>query len=313
MSMAEEINELTQCPVCFEPYEEDGDHIPRILPCHCTLCQACIGKLLKINVLECPQDRQKHKAERGVKSFSQNKYVIAYLRKDVKQQDSEYEECTEHALKMVLYCKHEGCNKALCPMCMSDQHLRHDVVNILQETKHQLLSKTALVMETFSSYKEKILIAKQQVEDDYVKHVEQLKKRKIEILQDLDAKVLDCEDNITTIMDINAKVNQSTTHNELRDKLEFVELVETLCKETVKPLTYEFFDLVEKLKEVKIPAEDSLATCEIETAAEKKYEVENGKEKHRVNFFYFRKHVKYSFHMKSCTRNQMKVCFCSMS
>ena len=106
LNMAEEINELTQCPICFERYEEDGDHVPRILPCHCTLCQECIVKLLKNNVLECPQDRQKHKAERGVKSFSQNKYVIAYLRKDVKQQDSEYEECTEHSLKMVLYCKH---------------------------------------------------------------------------------------------------------------------------------------------------------------------------------------------------------------
>ena len=69
LNMAEEINDLTQCPVCFESYEEDGDHIPRILPCHCTLCQACIGKLLRNNVLECPQDRQKHRAEKGIKTF----------------------------------------------------------------------------------------------------------------------------------------------------------------------------------------------------------------------------------------------------
>ena len=160
-------------------------------------------------------------------------------------------------------------------MCMSEKHLRHKVVNILEETKDRVLSKTELVMKTFSSYKEKILIAKQKVEDDYEEQVEQLKKRKNEILQDLEAKVADCEDNITTVMDINAKVNQSTTHNELRDKLEFVELVETLSNETVKPLTYEFFGLVEKLKEVKIPTE---ATYQIETVVEKKYEVENGKD-----------------------------------
>ena len=86
---------------------------------------------------------------------------------------------------MVLFCKHEDCNKALCPVCLSESHLKHDVVNILQETKKQLLSKTVAVMANFSSYKENILIAKQQVEDRY----EQLKKKKDEILEDLDEQV----------------------------------------------------------------------------------------------------------------------------
>ena len=277
LNMAEEINDLTQCPVCFEPYEEDGDHIPRILPCHCTLCQACIGKLLRNNALECPQDRQKHQAERGVKTFSQNKYVLAYLRKDLKQQDSEYEECTEHHLKMILFCKHELCNKAICPLCMSENHLRHNVVNILQETKHQLSTKTIVIMERFSSYKENIVFAKQQGEDDYEKQVERLKERKQEILQDLDSKMADCEDNIATVMDINAKVNQSTTQKELRDKLEFVELVERFSNETVKPLTYEFFDLVEnteKLNRSEVLYNDGT----IETPQEKRHEVKNGED-----------------------------------
>ena len=105
----EEVNDLTQCPVCFESYEEDGDHIPRILPCHCTLCQGCIGKLLKNNALECPQDRQKHKAERGVKSFSQNKYIVAYLKREMKDNIVEYDQCSEHSLKIALYCKEKGC------------------------------------------------------------------------------------------------------------------------------------------------------------------------------------------------------------
>ena len=281
LNMAEEMNDLTQCPVCFEPYEEDGDHIPRILPCHCTLCQACIGNLLRNNVLECPQDRQKHKAERGVKTFSQNKYILSYLRKDKKQQDSEHdEECAEHNLKMVLFCKHEDCNKALCPICLSESHLGHNVVNILQETKQQLQLKTAAVMENFTSYKENILKAKQQVRDRY----EQLKKRKDEILEDLDGKLADAEDNIATAMDINAKVNQSKTHNELRDKLEFVQVVETLSKETTKPLTYEFFGLVENTE--KLNKSEALHTDDtIENPQEKKYEVKNGEEKFNNNIF----------------------------
>ena len=219
------------------------------------------------------------KQREGVKSFSQNKYVLAYLRKDLKPQDSEYEECTEHHLKMILFCKYDECNKALCPMCMSENHLRHNVVNILQETKHQLLTKTIVIMERFSSYKENILSAKQQVEDDYEKQVERLKERKQEILQDLEAKMADCEDNIATARDINAKVKQSTTQKELRDKLEFVELVETFSNETVKPLTYKFFDLVEKIEAVKVAVEDLHTTYQIEKAAEKKYEVEDGKDK----------------------------------
>ena len=134
-------------------------------------------------------------------------------------------------------------------------------------------------MERFSSCKENILSAKQQVEDDYEKQCEKLKERKQEILQDLEAKMADCEDNIATAREINAKVNQSTTQKELRDKLEFVDLVETFSNETVKPLTYKFFDLVEKIEAVKVAVEDLHTTYQIEKAAEKKYEVEDGKDK----------------------------------
>ena len=60
------------------------------------------------------------------------------------------------------------------------------------------------------------------------------------------------------------------TQKELRDKLEFVELVETFSNETVKPLTYKFFDLVEQMEEVKVAVEDLHTTYKIEKTAEKK-------------------------------------------
>ena len=127
--------------MCFEFYDENGDHIPRILTCHCTLCQSCIGKLIKNNELECPQDRQKHAANKGAKSFSQNKYVITYLKRELKPKEPQYEECPEHKLKVVLYCKNEKCQKGVCPMCMSEKHLTHQVVNILDEVKKQCFPK----------------------------------------------------------------------------------------------------------------------------------------------------------------------------
>ena len=31
--MAEEVDDTTNCPVCFEAYTEAGDQVPRLLPC----------------------------------------------------------------------------------------------------------------------------------------------------------------------------------------------------------------------------------------------------------------------------------------
>ena len=58
--MAEDINDLIQCPVCFESYDENGNQIPRVLPCHCTLCENCIGQSIKNNVLECAKHAADH-------------------------------------------------------------------------------------------------------------------------------------------------------------------------------------------------------------------------------------------------------------
>ena len=71
--------EILCCSVCLEDYEEDGDHIPRLLPCTHTLCEACIKHLIKDNKLECPECRKQHKASNGEKSFSQNKYLLVQV------------------------------------------------------------------------------------------------------------------------------------------------------------------------------------------------------------------------------------------
>ena len=36
--MDREVDDSTNCPICFEPHEEAGDHLPRLLPCTHTLC-----------------------------------------------------------------------------------------------------------------------------------------------------------------------------------------------------------------------------------------------------------------------------------
>ena len=255
--MAEEINELTQCSVCFESYDENGDHIPRILPCHCTLCQSCIGQLIKNNVLECPQDRAKHAANRGVKSFSQNKYIITYLKRELKPKESDYEECSEHKLKIVLFCKDVKCQKRICPMCMSEKHLTHQVVNILDEEKNELYEKLNPLLETLNRYNDTIIKAKQQIEEDCEDKVKLLMEKKQEVLVELDDKLTNSLDNLVTLVDIKEKISKEATHSDLVDKMDFVKIMEELCAEARNPVKFEFYELHKNQQDVS-PSRDVL-------------------------------------------------------
>ena len=67
--MADEGDDLTNCPVCLDEYTETGDHIPRILPCFHTLCEKCLEQLVLADRLDCPECRLKHPAPKGKTSF----------------------------------------------------------------------------------------------------------------------------------------------------------------------------------------------------------------------------------------------------
>ena len=50
--MADNLDSLENflsCQVCFHDFREDGDHIPRLLP-----CEACLKQLIRNDKLECP-------------------------------------------------------------------------------------------------------------------------------------------------------------------------------------------------------------------------------------------------------------------
>ena len=74
--MASSLENAFTSQICFEDYEETRHHIPRLLPCTHTLCETCIGQMIRKDMLECPECRQKHPATRGCKSFPQNKYIL---------------------------------------------------------------------------------------------------------------------------------------------------------------------------------------------------------------------------------------------
>ena len=69
-------DEITNCSVCFEYYGIEGCQ-PRLLPCTHTACENCLQVLLRENGVICPQCRNKHYADNGIRTFPLNKYIIS--------------------------------------------------------------------------------------------------------------------------------------------------------------------------------------------------------------------------------------------
>ncbi len=67
------------CSVCLEAFEEEGDRVPKLLPCSHTLCVACLQSLNNKHRLQCPECRTTHRVlrgEGGVLAFPTNRYCV---------------------------------------------------------------------------------------------------------------------------------------------------------------------------------------------------------------------------------------------
>ena len=67
--MAEKLDSLDRLlsrQVCFNDFEENGDNVPRILPCSHTLCHTCLSQMIRQNKIECPECREKHEVKKEI-------------------------------------------------------------------------------------------------------------------------------------------------------------------------------------------------------------------------------------------------------
>ena len=262
--MAEEVDDLTNCPVCFEEYSED-DNIPRILPCHCTLCHKCVEKLLKGDGLECPQDRQKHAATSGVKTFPQNKYVLKYLKRRPKMYDSSFDRCKEHGMDMMLFCKHEECQTAICPTCMAEKHSTHPVGNVLENTKSLLMNKISSLMKELNTHCSNLLSAQEQVEKSCAHKTEVLEEHKNKVCETLTEKRVGSEEKHKLLRDIKENTGPNITYKDIKEKLEDVQLIESSFLEVRQLVTYNFYELKQKINTVDLPSDDVMCSIDEKT------------------------------------------------
>ena len=153
------------CSVCLEGFTQDGNKVPKLLPCSHTLCLSCLKQLLRAYpsgplIIECPECRVVHKVPQvaGSVSFPTNRYVLHTLdleRKITELQNNTMEPlvCQAHQTPCVMFCLKKECWKTLCPKCPMQSHQWHNPVGLaecLQESPELNRIKQD-VMETTAS------------------------------------------------------------------------------------------------------------------------------------------------------------------
>ena len=180
---------LLQCQVCFEEFEKEGEHVPRILPCSHTLCHTCIGRLIRRNAIQCPECREKHEAKNEEQSFPQNKYLLTQIkRKSTQEQPKAYEfrKCEEHGKELNLFCLDPVCKEPICRTCLRTKHKRHDVIEIEEQQKDVLIGKVVTIQMNLETKVKMLSEVKRNIDEKTNMVIGEIKKKKEEINREFD-------------------------------------------------------------------------------------------------------------------------------
>ena len=219
-------NLIFSCQGCSKEFTDDDDHIPRLLPCGHTLCQTCIGQLIKGDWIECPECHEKHEAKKEEKSFPQNKYILAQIKRKPSKQPTtiEFEKYEEHGMELRnLFCKEPGCGMPICRLCLTKYHKKHNIIHIEAQEKdilmrHLMKTDTNLetVVEILSKAKKNIGERTQSVIDKIKKKKEEFDRhfeniiKEAEVKNQLQNKQIDDE---VSAMNSNIELLRSLTQN----------------------------------------------------------------------------------------------------
>ena len=174
-----------QCSVCLMDYTDTGDNIPGFLPCHHTLCQSCIKRLLETvsgESFDCPECRRKCEAKKGLEIFPQNKYIIQQI--SHRRPTSQLQKCEKHNNRICLHCI--NCQKDICPECLSDDHRKHDVVDInhLKKEKYdEFVKSIESLREKMEKDVEKLKEAKDTINANTENCIEKITAKKEEVVK----------------------------------------------------------------------------------------------------------------------------------
>ena len=250
------------CPVCLEHFEENGDHVPRLLPCSHTVCHRCVGLLIKSKKLECPECRRKHKAVDGERSFPQNKYMLVNITREprapqVKEKTHRFEECPEHKKELNLFCREEGCQKPICVSCMK-QHKKHEVVVVEdEENKSELYQNINVIEEKLEAMMTRILTVKQEVNIKTETFTIEVMKKCDEIIKDAEYNMAEVQtaidkdactvaENLALLKSLRENSGNEGQDEEILNKLEIVKCMEENIRGNLSGVRiYRYLELTE--------------------------------------------------------------------
>ena len=268
--MTDSLEYLLTCQICLEDFEETKHHVPRLLPCSHSLCEKCLKQLIQGNFLECPECRTKHKVVNEVKTFPQNKYILANIRRKQaeihKDQTSEpVDICEKHGKDLILYCKGPDCLTTICQTCLTRHHRGHDVVETEEIAKEALLEKMEAVVKDIEERKENIFVVKKEAENENKECIKKILARKEELIRsitqrfnqflaylnhqlqgnDASNKLTIIEEHLDSLQKIKLNIDKEViTHAELKDEMETITSIEQTIKDQLSgKVEYKVFQL----------------------------------------------------------------------
>ena len=190
------------CPVCYQDYEENGYHVPRLLPCTHTQCEQCIKQLISNNKLKCPECQTEHDVKNEEKPFPLNRYILENITK--RKPRVVGEECREHAGKeLIMFCKEEGCQKAICVTCsLSDKHKGHEKVEIEMINDELERSIDESVERNLYYRFRNVVTAKEDLEKKKNVCLDNLKRKKDEAIRKFDEMIKQVDDKMKDVFKI---------------------------------------------------------------------------------------------------------------
>ena len=116
----------------------------------------------------CAECRKKH----SIRTFPQNKYVLKLL------ETKHFDLCKVHGRELSLYCKENNCNKAICPICLIESHIGHQLADVIDQEKKTLTEKVVDLMDNLKGEQIKLANADREIHEKNQQTLSKLKHEK---------------------------------------------------------------------------------------------------------------------------------------
>ena len=212
------------CPVCYDPFEESGERMPRLLPCSHTACDACLVRMSTSKTTVCGECRKRHMLPKKTKQFPENRYILSAMRalreKDARNENASREKsknfkmCTlpGHRRDLSLHCK--SCKVYICVLCIIELHQSHEVVDIMKERIDKLTLKIDMIKWRGQLYLGNVAQTQGKRKRAVAENIELLRRQKEKIMTLFDDMIEKHEDHTATMED-DMDINSSSVNDHL--------------------------------------------------------------------------------------------------